>query len=179
MDFLSFLNSDLGTLTGRKLQLSESLHGVVIAGAGCSSRRNWRAAENPFRTRKYPVIQPAGPSIMSGAIRTISEYTNSRLKTRNTWPQGNYPHYQEDPIMDTAICLPKGTEPMRKPLTPTESFIWLHSRDLYNFPASVEEARNICKDLRIQRMLVELQGLACVILHEQRHKEDNFVCLIE
>ena len=82
--------------------------------------------------------------------------------------------------MDTAICQPKGTEPMRKPLTPTESFIWLHSRDFYNFPASVEEARTICKDLRIQRMLVELQGLACVVLHEQRHNgEDKLIRIIE
>ena len=82
--------------------------------------------------------------------------------------------------MDTARCLSNVTEPLSKPLTPTESFIWLHSRDLCNMPASIEEARNICKDLRIQRMLGELQGLACVVLHEQRHnKEDNLIHIIE
>ena len=81
--------------------------------------------------------------------------------------------------MDTAICRPKGTEKMCKLLTSAEYFVLLHSRDLYNFPASEAEARDICKDLRIQRMLVELQGLAGVVLHERRYKADNLVCLIE
>ena len=82
--------------------------------------------------------------------------------------------------MDSDKCLPKSTEPIRKPLTSVEYFILLHSQDLYDFPASEEDARNICKDVRIKRMLVELQGLACAVLHEQRYKKaDKLVCSIK
>ena len=82
--------------------------------------------------------------------------------------------------MDSENCLPKHPEPRRKPLTSAEYFVLLHSQDLYNFPASEEDARKICKDVRIKRMLVELQGLACAVLHEQRYqKADKLVCVIE
>ena len=73
--------------------------------------------------------------------------------------------------MDSENCLRNDAEPRRKPLTSAEYFVLLHSQDLYNFPASEEDARNICKDLRMKRMLVELQGLACAVLHEQRYKK--------